>query len=52
MTPRGLSEIPPLPPDVDKLWITVDKGRYMWVSTWFKQVVSDLREEKVDGNAR
>jgi hypothetical protein len=50
MTPSGLSELPPLPPDVDKLWITVDKGRYMWVSARFRGFISDLKEEWVDGS--
>jgi hypothetical protein len=26
-------QIAPLPPDVEKMWITVDRALFMWVST-------------------
>jgi hypothetical protein len=35
MTTKGLSDLPPLPPDVEKMWITVDKAEFSEVKAVF-----------------
>lgn len=30
-----MSDKTPLPPDVEKVWITVDKARFLWVKLVF-----------------
>jgi hypothetical protein len=35
MTTKGLSDLPPLPPVVEKMWITVDKAGFSKVKAVF-----------------